>query len=195
MNLEDHLGDIIRKGRLAGGVEAAAAAQAAGLSVSVLTALEESGQAPPSARLANLAAAIGLDGPKLESIARGWRPAVPNLENWREVRQIITTANDMSVHCYLVWDEVLREAALFDTGWEAAPIFQLLEENGLILRHIFLTGRGPREISQSPPAHQFQKRSPATSQPPQRFHPFGQPSHHQSRHPRPCRRRRHLYYW
>jgi glyoxylase-like metal-dependent hydrolase (beta-lactamase superfamily II) len=139
MNLEDHLGDIIRKGRLAGGVEAAAAAQAAGLSVSELTALEESGQAPPSARLANLAAAIGLDGPKLESIARGWRPAVPNLENWREVRQIITTANDMSVHCYLVWDEVLREAALFDTGWEAAPIFQLLEENGLILRHIFLT--------------------------------------------------------
>ena len=28
----------------------------------------------------------------------------------------------MAVNCYLVWDEVSREAALFDTGWEAGPV-------------------------------------------------------------------------
>ncbi|MGO8701747.1 MAG: MBL fold metallo-hydrolase [Limisphaerales bacterium] len=139
MNLEDHLGDIIRKGRLASGIAVAVAAQAAGLSVPEFGALEESGNAPSSARLSALATAIGLDGPKLERIARGWLPAVPALESWREVRQITTTANDMSVHCYLIWDEVLREAVLFDTGWDAAPILQIIEENGLTLRHLFLT--------------------------------------------------------
>ena len=170
MNLEDHLGDIIRKGRLASGIAVAVAAQAAGLSVPEFGALEESGHAPPSARLSALATAIGLDGPKLERVARGWLPEVPNLESWREVRQITTTAHDMSVHCYLIWDEVLREAALFDTGWNAAPILQIVEENGLTLPAPFSDafprrpcrrpGRTPREISQSPPAHQLQEFAP-----------------------------------
>jgi glyoxylase-like metal-dependent hydrolase (beta-lactamase superfamily II) len=45
----------------------------------------------------------------------------------------------MAVNCYLVWDEVSREAALFDTGWEAPPILRLLQENQLQLRHVFIT--------------------------------------------------------
>lgn len=139
MTLEDHLGDIIRKGRLAKGVAVASAAEAAGLTVSEYSALEETGKAPGAARLSALAAAVGLDGAKLERIAGGWLPAVPNLEQWREIREITTTGHDMSVHCYLIWDEVFREAALFDTGWEAAPILQILDENGLTLRHLFLT--------------------------------------------------------
>jgi glyoxylase-like metal-dependent hydrolase (beta-lactamase superfamily II) len=39
----------------------------------------------------------------------------------------------------LVWDEVTREAALLDTGWDARPIFDLLAENDLRLKHLFLT--------------------------------------------------------
>jgi glyoxylase-like metal-dependent hydrolase (beta-lactamase superfamily II) len=39
----------------------------------------------------------------------------------------------------LIWDEVFREAALFDTGWNAAPVLQIIEENGLTLRHLFIT--------------------------------------------------------
>jgi glyoxylase-like metal-dependent hydrolase (beta-lactamase superfamily II) len=139
MTLEDHLGDIIRKGRLASGVAPGAAAEAAGLTEPELTALEETGQPSRPANLPALAAAIGLDAAKLERIARGWLPAVPDLAQWREFRQITTTADGLSVHCYLVWDEVFRDAALFDTGWDAAPIFQLIEENGLALRHLFLT--------------------------------------------------------
>jgi glyoxylase-like metal-dependent hydrolase (beta-lactamase superfamily II) len=45
----------------------------------------------------------------------------------------------MAVNCYLIWDEVTREAALFDSGWEAGPIRQLLQDNQLQLRHIFIT--------------------------------------------------------
>src|SRR5262249_16480878 len=44
-----------------------------------------------------------------------------------------------TVNCYLIWDEVTREAALFDTGWEAKPILDLLAQNHLQLRHIFVT--------------------------------------------------------
>jgi len=39
----------------------------------------------------------------------------------------------------LVWDEATREAALFDTGFDAAPIFQLIDEHQLQLRHLFIT--------------------------------------------------------
>ncbi len=139
MTLEDNLGDIIRKGRLAAGVAPDAAAQAAALTEPELTALEETGQTSRPANLPALAAAIGLDAAKLERIARGWLPSVPDLAQWRELRQITTTAHNLSVHCYLVWDEVFRDAALFDTGWDAAPIFKIIQENGLALRHLFLT--------------------------------------------------------
>jgi glyoxylase-like metal-dependent hydrolase (beta-lactamase superfamily II) len=139
MTLEDHLGDIIRKGRLASGVAPATAASAANLTEAELAALESSGQPPRAANLPALAAAIGLNAGKIESIARGWLPPAPDLAAWRELRQITTASGDMSVHCYLIWDEVSREAALFDTGFDAAPIFQLLEQNDLSLRHFFLT--------------------------------------------------------
>src|SRR5580658_3820929 len=139
MTLEDHLGDIIRKGRDATGVVADAAAQAAGLSEADYTALEETGRVSAPVQFQALGQAIGLNGAKLERIAKGWLPEPRDLSQWRELRQITSTANDLTVHCYLVWDEVTREAALFDTGWDAAPIFQCIEENGLALRHLFLT--------------------------------------------------------
>jgi glyoxylase-like metal-dependent hydrolase (beta-lactamase superfamily II) len=139
MHLEDHLGDILRKGRQAKGISAAAAAQAAGLAEPAYSALEETGRFSGQIHFPALGAALGLNGAKLEGIAKGWLPATPNLSLWRELRQITTEANGMEVHCYLAWDEVSREAALFDTGWDAAPILKLIGENGLSLRHLFLT--------------------------------------------------------
>jgi glyoxylase-like metal-dependent hydrolase (beta-lactamase superfamily II) len=139
MQLEDHLGDILRKGREAKGATTAAAAQAAGLSEPAYTALEESGKSSGAINFKAVGTALGLDGAKLEKIAKGWTPAKPDLSLWRELRQITTKANGIEVHCYLVWDEVSRDAALFDTGWDAAPIIKLIEENGLSLRHLFLT--------------------------------------------------------
>ena len=65
---------------------------------------------------------MGLHPGKLEAIANGWLPAEKDLSAWRELRCITTTAGGMAVNCYLVWDEVSREAALFDTGWEAGPV-------------------------------------------------------------------------
>jgi hydroxyacylglutathione hydrolase len=88
---------------------------------------------------AALAAALHLSAPKLESVARGWTPAPKDLSRWRELRVITTEQGGNTVNCYLVWDEVSREAALFDTGWSAEPIFKILDAEKLQLKHLFLT--------------------------------------------------------
>jgi len=139
MNLEDHVGDIIRKARAMSNVSTTAAARAAGLTEAELEALEESGQAPKKPNFSALAALAGLNPGKLEALANGWLPAEKDLSTWREFRCVTTTAGGMAVNCYLVWDEVSREAALFDTGWDAQPVSALIAKNQLQLRHIFIT--------------------------------------------------------
>ncbi|MBM3830272.1 MAG: MBL fold metallo-hydrolase [Verrucomicrobia bacterium] len=139
MNLEDHVGDVIRKARTMRAVNIADAAKAAGLSAEEFAVLEHSGSGPRPLDFPALAALLKLDGPKLTALAAGWQPAPLDPGTWREFRQITTTQNGNTVHCYLVWDEVTREAALFDTGFEAEPIFTVLEENGAALKHLFIT--------------------------------------------------------
>lgn len=139
MNLEDHLGDIIRKGRAMTGISLAAAAQAAGLSEPELGQLEDSGQTTKNINFAALAPLVGLQAQKLAGIAKGWLPPEIDVSLWRELRQISTTEGSNMVHCYLVWDEVTREAALFDTGWDAGLAMQLVEQNQLQLKHLFIT--------------------------------------------------------
>jgi hydroxyacylglutathione hydrolase len=139
MNLEDHLGDIIRKARAMSNVSAAAAASAAGISEAELSALETAGNAATKINFTALGKTIGLNPQKLEAIAGGWLPAAKDLSIWREIR-VVTTADDgMTVNCYLVWDEVTREAALFDTGFDAQPVLDCVAAEQLSLRHLFIT--------------------------------------------------------
>ena len=139
MNLEDHVGDIVRKARAMTGVTPATAARAAGVGEAELAVLEETGQAPGKFNFTALAQAVGLHPGKLEGIAQGWLPAARDLGLWRELRVVTTSRDGMAVNCYLVWDEVSRETALFDTGWEAEPLFQIIQENDLQPRHLFIT--------------------------------------------------------
>lgn len=141
VTLEDSLGDIFRKARLSLSVSPEAAAQAAGVTMGEYTQLEDTGKSVKPLNYAAIAKLLTLDGNKLERIAKGWLPKPVDLSIWRELRVITTADPDdgMKVHAYLVWDEVTREAALFDTGFEAAPIQKVLEENQLQLRHIFIT--------------------------------------------------------
>jgi glyoxylase-like metal-dependent hydrolase (beta-lactamase superfamily II) len=139
MALEDHLGDILRKARQSKSVSESAAAHAAGLSSEAYARLEASGSFDSLPNCRSLALLLGLDGSRLQGIAQGWQPEPAELSRWRELRQITTTRSGNAVHCYLVWDEVSREGALFDTGWEAEPIFALADEHGITLKHLFLT--------------------------------------------------------
>lgn len=139
MNLEDNLGDVIRKARKASNVAPETAAQAAGLSTEELAALESSGVPAGSINYPALAQALHLHPGKLEGLAQGWAPVPQDMHRWRGFRMITTEGNGMTVNCYLVWDETTREAALFDTGFSAGPIFKILDEEKLELKHLFIT--------------------------------------------------------
>lgn len=139
MNLEDHLGDVIRKARAMTNVSAAAAAKAAGLSEVEFASLEDFGQSAKTVDFSTLAGLLGLNAAKLQGIAKGWRPADKDLSTWRELRVFTTSGEGLTVNCYLAWDEVTREAALFDTGLDAKPVLDCIAEGQLQLRHIFIT--------------------------------------------------------
>lgn len=120
-------------------VSPAAAARAAGISEAELAAFEESGQTGKRPDLAALARLVGLHPAKLAGMINGWLPAKKDLSGWRELRVFTTAGDGMTVNCYLVWDEVTRDAALFDTGFDAKPILDCVAENRLQLRHVFIT--------------------------------------------------------
>lgn len=92
----------------------------------------------PTMNLLALFEAVKLDQHKAEQIAQGWLPEPAVLGEWRELRMITTTEN-FSVNCYLIWDSETRAAALFDTGWFAADIVQLVDQHQLNLEHLFIT--------------------------------------------------------
>jgi glyoxylase-like metal-dependent hydrolase (beta-lactamase superfamily II) len=139
VTLEDSLGDILRKARTSTGLDAVAAAEAARIPLAEYEAMETSGAPASGADLVALGTRLTLDGPKLARLAAGWSPAPADLAQWRELRVVTTSGDGMSVNCYLVWDEVTREAALFDTGFDAAPILALIDAEALQLRHVFIT--------------------------------------------------------
>ena len=139
MNLEDHLGDIVRKARAMSHVPAAVAAEAAGISEDELSRLEESGKMAAKINFGALGKVLGLHSPKLEGIANGWLPETVDLGRWREIRAFTSSGEGLTVNCYLIWDEATREAALFDTGLNAAAPLDCLRQNELQLRHIFIT--------------------------------------------------------
>jgi glyoxylase-like metal-dependent hydrolase (beta-lactamase superfamily II) len=88
MNLEDHLGDIIRKARRAAQVSDDAAAAAAGLTSTQLAELEKNGTSSAKPNLSALASKIGLDGKKLQDIANGWKPTAQPLIEVIESNQL-----------------------------------------------------------------------------------------------------------
>jgi hydroxyacylglutathione hydrolase len=139
VTLIDSVGEIICKARSVAGVTPEVAAQAGGISPADLETLERTGQSPTPVNLGTLAPAVGLHAAKLQRIAAGWLPQPRDFGLWRESRVITSSREGLTVNCYLVWDEVSREGALFDTGWDAAPILELIAENGVQLKHLFIT--------------------------------------------------------
>jgi glyoxylase-like metal-dependent hydrolase (beta-lactamase superfamily II) len=151
VQLEDHLGDIVRKAGAANNISTAAAASAAGISESEYTNFGETGQCAKKINFAALGKLVGLNPAKLEAIASGWLPSPKDLSGWRELRVITTKQDDLAVNCYLVWDEVQRDAALFDTGVNAQPVLDIIAAEGLTLRHIFITHSHWDHVAALPP--------------------------------------------
>lgn len=122
-----------------GGVSAAAAAVAAGISESELAALEAAGVVSSKIDCLALAQTVGLHPQKFAAIAGGWLPSSKNLTVWQELRVFTSRSDELTVNCYLVWDPQTRAAALFDTGLDAGPVLETIAAGGLVLKHVFIT--------------------------------------------------------
>ncbi len=139
MSLEDHCGDVISKARRSAGATVDQAARAAGLSPRDYETLEETGNVSGSVDFEAVGAFLGLSGSKLGGIALGWAPAPIDLGLWNGLKMITTEGANFSVNAFLVWDDKTREAALFDTGFDAAPMFEAIDTLQLTPRHLFIT--------------------------------------------------------
>ena len=138
MPLEDHIGDICRKARLQTKTPMDEAASVAGLSEAQLHEWETEGVIDIDVDVAGLAVRVGLDVSKAEAIAGGWAPQPVVLSRWSELR-VVTTAEGFEVNSFMAWDPATHIAAFFDTGWFADDLFQIADENELMVDHLFIT--------------------------------------------------------
>jgi len=128
------------------------------LTVEPYRALERSGVIPADANLRAVAALVGLNGAKLEQLASGWRPKPVEVARWCSLSVITTAEDDMSVNCFIVWDDATRAAALFDTGFDPRAAIAEVEHKQLNLEHIFITHGHSDHVDGLPV---LQKRFPA----------------------------------
>ena len=138
MPLEDHIGDICRKARLQTNTELMNASHAAGVAEEDLQYWETHGVLDSPVNVEALSELLGLDPVKAIGVAEGWEPQGLDLTQWQKL-YVITTTEGFEVNSFVIWDPVNKEAAIFDTGWFAESIFDLVESGGLKVRHLFIT--------------------------------------------------------
>jgi glyoxylase-like metal-dependent hydrolase (beta-lactamase superfamily II) len=144
--LEDLFNDVISKSMRGQGLSEADVAAKAGVSPEAVAAVK--GGEVDEMVLAKIAPVLGLHGASLITMAHhGWKPDDLNLPG---LAQFNTTYHDMTVNAYLVWDVATKEAAAFDTGADAQPMLDFIQQHGLKLSHIFITHTHPDHILDLP---------------------------------------------
>jgi len=134
--LEDLFEDIIGKAQRGLGLSDQELSQKAQLKTEELRALKSgSGE---SSKIGGLARALGLGGYALEaSYTKSWYPEnVPVADG---IKQFTTPFLDMIVNAYLVWDPISKNAAVFDTGADAAQLLKFVDSEKLSVKYLFLT--------------------------------------------------------
>ena len=136
--LEDQLADVLGKARRGLRLSESQLAEKAGVSLEAVESFQ-GGKFDDADNIARIAGALDLYAPALLDLGRGeWRPvgvALPaNVEAYNT-----PFGDDMTVNCYLAWDEEGGRAVAFDTGTDANALLQTLREKRLKLDAIFLT--------------------------------------------------------
>ncbi|MEI6321790.1 MAG: MBL fold metallo-hydrolase [bacterium] len=134
--LEDSWNDVIRKGRRGLGLSEQELAQASGLSLASIMALEQG--ILEQKHLEKVGTVLGLRTGSLLALSRGdYHPG--NLELPEGMAMFTTPWNDFEVHSYLLWDQKTMQAVAFDTGSDASEMLEFLKAHELSLSQIFLT--------------------------------------------------------
>lgn len=138
-NLEDHIGDVIRKAIDMANIPVALAAKSAGMDTINFNLFLQTGLYNTPVDFKQLAEILDLDWKKLENLAKGWSPNKVDLNNWNELRKITSTHSNNTVNCFLIWQPGSKKAALFDTGFDENLILDTLNTNSLELEYLFIT--------------------------------------------------------
>lgn len=140
--LEDLFNDVIAKSMRGLGLSDADLAAKSGVPPEDIAAAKSG--AVDDKVLRKIAPHLNLDGFSLVEMAHGdW---LPNRISLPGLAQFNTTYHDMTVNAYLVWDKETKNAVAFDTGADATPIIDLIQEKHLNLSLIFLTHTHPDHI-------------------------------------------------
>lgn len=134
--LEDFFEDIIAKTMRGRQISESELADRSGVPGDILARLCR-GEFCDEPALAKVAGALGLNARALAaSASKTWRPRPVRLEG---VEIFNTPYRDMRVNACLVYDPRSLEAAAFDTGTDADPIFAEAERLGANLSTLFIT--------------------------------------------------------
>jgi len=140
--LEDLFNDVIAKSMRGLGITDASLAESAGVSVEDIAAAK-AGEVEDRV-LRKIAPHLKLSGLALVEMAHAeWLPLLIPVDG---LKQFNTTYHDMTVNAYLVWDEETKNAVAFDTGADATPMIDFIQQHGLNLSLIFLTHTHPDHI-------------------------------------------------
>jgi hydroxyacylglutathione hydrolase len=134
--IEDNFNDVIAKAQRGYGISDAELATRAEVSPEDLAAVKAGEARIPVIR--RLARHLQLSPDALEVLAK--KEAYPRAPIFpRGFAMFNTPYGDMTVNNYLVWDNKTREAAIIDTGADAAELLALVLGNRLRVKHLFLT--------------------------------------------------------
>jgi len=135
ITLEDNFTDVLGKALRGQKLSLHAAAARAGLDTAAVTRLL-TGEFEENAA-STLAKTLKLDAAALIRLAKSeYRPGV---ECPPALIMTTTPYGDMTVNAYIVHDRTSRDAAIFDTGADAAPLLEAIQTNDLNVVAIFLT--------------------------------------------------------
>ncbi len=142
MPLEDDFSDILKKARMGQGLSVAEVAQASGLTVEQMTALER-GRTPSAAEIDATASVLHLSASALKAnTLERWLPAPAPAWVTNGVTGVHTVHGDIggyAVKGYVLYDTEAREALLIDTGYNPSAMIGMLEERKLRLTAVALT--------------------------------------------------------
>jgi hydroxyacylglutathione hydrolase len=133
--LEDNFADVLGKALRGQKLTPHTAARQAGLSEEAVTGLLGGHFEEAPARA--LATALHLSPDALVKLATGGHS--PSVDRPASIVVITTPFGDMSVNAYILWDRQNHDAAIFDTGAEAAPLLESVKALELNVVAIFLT--------------------------------------------------------
>lgn len=138
--IEDNFEDVLRKAAVGQRLGAGALSVRSSLSLKEVRTLL-AGELDEK-HLRKVAQVLKLDPDKMISLARGdWYPEPVDLPGLHCCCMPFPAASypDATTNTFILFDEATKEAIVFDTGTEAAPMLSFLQEQGLSLRAVFLT--------------------------------------------------------